>query len=270
MSGYFNNTFNVAAIKAGDYVNGFSGYSPYTQLPSQLTYAYNGSFRGVTPVATTDTESKGIEFELTGQPLKGWNVSVNVAHTQATRQNIGATFVDFIEKTKKVMDSPAGLVRTFSNNSGNILRDTFNVNVWYPYLFMRSSEGSTAAEISPWRANAVTSYTFSRGLLNGFNIGAGYRWQEGRIVGYGISQDASGWNLDVNKPIHGPSQDATDLWVGYTHKLTKRVGYRVQVNVSSVGDKAHLVPISVQPDGSPAAYRIQDGMAWQLTNTFTF
>jgi outer membrane receptor protein involved in Fe transport len=270
MSGYFNNTFNVAAIKAGDYANGFSGYNPAVQLPNQITYAYNGSFRGVTPVATTDTESKGIEFELSGQPLKDWNISVNVSHTEASRQNIGATFTDFILKTKAVMDSPAGLVRQFSNSSAGVLRDTFNVNVWYPYLFLRSSEGSTAPEISPWRANAVTSYTFSKGSLKGFNVGAGYRWQQGRILGYGITQDAAGWNQDVNKPIHGSSQDATDLWVGYSRKLTKKIGYRVQLNMSNVGDKAHLVPISVQPDGSPAAFRIQDGMGWQVTNTFTF
>jgi len=34
-----------------------------------MTFAYGGSFKGITPVGTVDNESKGVEFELTGQPL---------------------------------------------------------------------------------------------------------------------------------------------------------------------------------------------------------
>ena len=61
-----------------------------------------------------------------------------------------------------------------------------------------------------------------------------------------------------------------DLWIGYQRKLSRKITWSIQLNVKDVARKARLVAISVEPDGSPAAYRIDDGMTWQLTNRFSF
>jgi hypothetical protein len=91
------------------------------------------------------------------------------------------------------------------------------------------------------------------------------------ILGYGMMKDANGnYNLDIRKPYRGSDETAVDVWLGYQRKLTAKIEWKVQLNLSNVGDKARFVPISVQPDGTPAAFRIADGMGWQLTNTFSF
>lgn len=77
-------------------------------------------------------------------------------------------------------------------------------------------------------------------------------------------------NLDINKPYWSKSESYLDLWAGYERKVSDKVNWRIQLNLGSVGTKPRLIPYSVQPDGSPAQYRIQEGMTWSLTNTFSF
>jgi len=118
----------------------------------------------------------------------------------------------------------------------------------------------------------VTNYTFTQGALAGVNIGLAYRWEQERILGYGISQDSTGqWNLDVTKPLPRPqptifrclgrlfAQPVPENWLsGATQRQ------------ATSATKTHLVPLTLQPDGGPGSYRIQQGMTWQIRNTITF
>jgi len=118
-----------------------------------MTFAYGGSFKGITPVGTVDNESKGVEFELTGQPLPNWNISLNASHTESSSQQPSATLTEFITKEKALVDSDAGLLRIYFNGSGTV-RTLFNQNVWFPYQFTLAQSGTSAAEVVPWRVNA--------------------------------------------------------------------------------------------------------------------
>jgi hypothetical protein len=124
------------------------------------------------------------------------------------------------------------------------------------------------AEMSPWRFNGVTNYSFRHGLLKGVNVGGGVRWQQGVILGY-LLNDAKD-NLDINRPVWGKSTYAVDFWAGYEHKLSPKIDWRIQLNLRGVDSKAHLETISIEPDGSPANFRIVDGQTWELTNTLSF
>ncbi len=61
-----------------------------------------------------------------------------------------------------------------------------------------------------------------------------------------------------------------DFWVGYTRKVWKDVEWNIQLNVRNAFVGNELVPITTQPDGTPAGYRIRPAQTWQLTNTFRF
>ena len=122
--------------------------------------------------------------------------------------------------------------------------------------------------MAPWRCNLTGNYSFDRGTLKGVNIGASYHWQQGQILGYALN--AAQDNLDINKPYWGKSQESLDCWVGYSRKIAAHIDWRIQLNLSNVGDKARLQTFSVEPDGSPAQRRIREGMMWQLSNTFSF
>jgi len=96
------------------------------------------------------------------------------------------------------------------------------------------------------------------------------RLEAGRILGYRL--DPKTLVLDVNQTLVGPNDDHYDLWLGYERKMSyhHKINWRIQLNMRDVGESSHLVPARYQPDGTLALSRIQQGMTWQLTNSFEF
>jgi outer membrane receptor protein involved in Fe transport len=239
-------------------------------------YDYRGNPNLQNFFVTADTRSKGYEFELTANPLPNWRVAFNAAKTTAVRTNVGGAVLDeLVSYIDTLMAGPAGdLVRFNSDYSaGNELRADWTG--WRgQYTLLKLQEGTAASELRKWRYNVVTNYAFDHGLLKGVGVGAGYRWQDKVVIGYPVIPDPVNPTLgsfDLTKPYYGPSEDALDLWVSYERKLTKRIDWRIQLNVYNVGKRDQLIPISVEPDGQTwAAARIAPVEEWQLTNTFSF
>ncbi|MES1168235.1 MAG: TonB-dependent receptor, partial [Oleiharenicola lentus] len=223
---------------------------------------------------TADTQSKGYEFEFTANPLPNWRVAFNASETTAIRTNVGGPVLDeLVNYMDKLMAGPAGdLVRFNSDYSfSNELRQD-----WVPwrgqYTLLKLQENTAASELRKWRYNFVTNYTFNTGSLKGVGVGASYRWQDKVVIGYPVIAGTGGLaSFDLTKPYYGPSEDALDLWLSYERKLTRKIGWRVQLNVRNVGKGDDVIPISVQPDGRTwASVRIAPTQEWFLTNTFTF
>ena len=77
--------------------------------------------------------------------------------------------------------------------------------------------------------------------------------------------------LDVTKPWIGPNDEHYDLWFGYSRRVfANKINWRIQANLKNVGESTRLVASQYEPDGSLALSRIQEGMTWELTNSFDF
>lgn len=265
----FGYSVDVAKAKAGDWAHAIKGgaWQPQNYVGDVANTPGGGRINGSWPTGTVNNESKGWEFEVVGQPTKNWNVSFNASKQTASQVALGSNLVDFLEALHAKYETPAGDLRLWWGGDTN-LRTVFNRDVYSAYLFQKETNGKMVPEMSPWRFNLVTNYKFDRGLLKGFNVGGGYRWQDGKILGYALNQAQD--NLDVNKPFWSKSEDWVDLWAGYERDIRSGIRWRIQLNLRNVGENPHLSPISIQPDGSGAQYRIEEGMAWTLTNTFSF
>jgi len=218
-----------------------------------------------------DQVSKGWEFELTANPTKNWRVSVNASKTTAQRSNIGGPgFAEFVDTVNTAMLGDAGNLRLWSGGNDDILRNHWNGQFYSDYALMALQEGTNSPELRKWRFNIVTNYTFSEGRFKGFNVGAGYRWQDKVAIGYRPVDGATGVSFDLENPIMGPREDAIDFWIGYGKKLTEKIDWRVQLNVRNAFDGKKLIPLTAQPDGSVAAWRIAPGQTWQVSSTFSF
>ncbi len=225
---------------------------------------------------TSDVHSKGYEFELTANPTPNWRLAFNAAQTIAVRSNVGGPALDgLVSELDSIMAGPGGdLVRFNSEYSAsNLLRTEWNS--WRGnYTLLKLTQNTAASELRKWRYNFISNYSFTRGLLRGAGVGAGYRWQDKVVIGYPVVPNATNPALasfDLTKPYYGPSEDALDLWVSYERKLTKKINWRIQLNVYNVGKKDKLIPISVEPDGHTwAAARIAPIQEWQLSNTLSF
>ncbi len=222
---------------------------------------------GITAVSTVDTLSKGQEFELVARPTKNWNVIVNYTRTKATKENIDAATVAFMNGLHDFFTGPGGDLREWGAGGSRIGPD-WVTNVWNPYLVSFNAQGQSAPEVAPWRLNAISSYNFDHGIARGAFIGGAVRMEAGRILGYRYS--ATLGTLDVDQTLKGSTETHFDAWIGYSRKLGTNLNWRVQVNLQNVLEKNKLIPSRLQPDGTYALQRIQEGMTWTLTNTFDF
>jgi outer membrane receptor protein involved in Fe transport len=238
---------------------------------------------------TEDSFSEGYEIELNAQPTRNWRLTLNASKTFATRSNIGgpnlAEFVQayetFLNKTA-VDDTgatwrPGGDLRIWWGGAGNETSlYQWNLNVGSNYLARYLQEGSNVPELREWRVNAITNYDFTEGRLKGVSVGAALRWQSDVVIGYpaipnpDTSVSYPQYIFDIPNPYKGPAETDIDMWVGYGRKLFDKVDWRIQLNVRSIGKGNDLIPITTQPDGTPAGYRIAPRQYWSLTNSFRF
>lgn len=258
---------NVAAMRAGNW----TAADPIWAQKFDNQPGPGGTGFG-TGTFTVDTLSKGYETELIAQPTKNWNVSLNVSKTFATRAALAPTIVTLMNQMTAFLAGPAGDIRLWGGGASNALRNQWKNNIIDPYNTFKSQEGSNAPEIAPWRFNAVTTYNFSEGRLKGSWIGGGYRWEDRRVLGYLFDPTigTTGGALDIKKPLRGKSDVHLDMWFGHSRKLTEKINWRIQANLRNVGESTKLVPVSINPNGTTAFSRIQEGMVWQLTNTLEF
>ncbi len=225
-------------------------------------------------VATSDTVSKGTEFELYLRPVRNWNIIANATRTEAARDNTGGRqWNEWIDARNLIWNGAAGEMWTGSGGE-NTYSDAWNNSFYNNYQLVRQRDGSSMPEIRRWRFNLTNDYRFSKGALRGVNVGGAYRWEDRVVIGYrSVNSEINGTlleTIDLNQPFWGPSLTTVDLWVGYQRALTKGIRWKMQLNVQNAFGKNELVPINTQPDGSPAAYRIRNGADWFVTNTITF
>jgi hypothetical protein len=149
--------------------------------------------------------------------------------------------------------------------------------VLVPYSTASATAGSRSAEQRKWRANLVTSYTFSRespfgAALKGWSIGSGIRWQDKVAIGYPYRRNADqSVSLDIARPYFGPQDTNVDGWIGYGRKVWQnRINWKVRLSASNLIGGTSLIPISTQPSGEIAFARIPPEKRWYLTNTFEF
>jgi hypothetical protein len=181
-----------------------------------------------------DTESKGVEFELTAQLTPNWNVMVNVSKTEAVRQKMASTYVAFTEdrfamyktyygKGQLWWDAPCGYsydstTKTYSyvDTNGDWMCTSWMSTYYGDYLYSRAMEGRSVPELCKWRANIVTNYSFTEGFLKGVNVGCGYRWQQRHVIGYALKTDDDGNVLAFNS--EGKSIEANLIYTDTTGK----------------------------------------------------
>ncbi|MDP3070478.1 MAG: TonB-dependent receptor plug domain-containing protein [Opitutaceae bacterium] len=247
--------------------------------PSQPAAGQIRELSATTPLGFTLTEdslSKGYEIEFNAQVTRNWRVSANAAKTDAQRANIGgAALADFVSKYENALRSTAaGDLRIWWGGAGNETSlFQWNVNVGSEWTSRRLQEGTNVPELREWRFNTISTYSFTEGRLKGFDVGGGLRWQDTVVIGYRpiTGKTASEVSFDIAKPYRGPTETNIDLWVGYGRRNVWRgIDWRVQLNVRNVAQHDSLIPVTTQPDGSPAGFRIAPVEVWTLSNTFKF
>ncbi|KAF0095781.1 MAG: TonB-dependent receptor plug [Puniceicoccaceae bacterium 5H] len=228
---------------------------------------------------TEDSISRGWEFELNAQPTDNWRLAVNASQSEAYRYNIGgANMIEFMNLVADAVAGDAGQLHYWWGTA-DVPRA---INTWYgPYIGAPGSdwiskkllEDTKVPELREWRVNLVTNYDFTEGLIKGVNVGAGMRYQSSVVIGFppnGDPYDPADNSVDLSSPYKGPAETNYDFWIGYTRDLTDSIRWNLQFNVRNAFSDNELIPITVQPDGTPAAYRIAPPRTFFVTSRFEF
>jgi outer membrane receptor protein involved in Fe transport len=234
---------------------------------------------------TVDNQSKGVEIELSAQPMRNWNITMNYTHVSASHSNIDPAMQTFISSVTGFMNGPGGLIRMWCNSCGTLGAD-WNASIVAPWTVQLNDQGHAAPEVAPWRVNLISTYTFDRGFAKGWFVGGALRVEAARILGYHFDPTFVNVNstdpnyaavvsvthggLNVNQPWMGSQDTHLDGWIGYSRKVYRNVNWRIQLNLQSIGEKDHLFASSIEPDGTLGFARIQQGMGWRLENSFDF
>ena len=223
---------------------------------------------------TSDTQSKGMEYEFTANPTNNWRIQLSASKAEATRRNVGGPEIDsLVTYFDGLMTGPAGDMRQFSGGYSLTNEVRQNWNNWRSkYTAAKIQEGSAVPEIRKWRYVATTNYSFDHGFLKGLGVGTSYHWMDKVIIGYPtLAIDATRASYDLSKPVYGPSEDGLDAWISYERKLTEKLRWKIQLNVRNMFYKNGKIPITVEPDGTTwAGVRIKPTQEWFVTNTLMF
>ena len=260
------------------------GGAQLTPSIADANKAWTGWIAATTPsnlAITGDTLSKGTEYELTARPYDNWDITLNASKTHATQLNLAKSVSDWIEAEHTFFDGPAGNVRLWNNGYSptETLRQKFNNNAYSAYLLLKLQEGTDVPELRPWHVNIVSTYHFDKtlfgGKLNGLRVGGAYRWQDKEIIGYGLNGSLTDplnppTAVDISKVYYGPALTNIDLWLGYEFKLSKKLTWDIQFNVKNLFAKKDLIPVSAEPNGTIAQYRIPESTVYSINNTLKF
>lgn len=217
---------------------------------------------------TADVVSQGEEYEVVLNPTSHWRIAFNANRAVAERSNVARNLRGVFDELRPIQAGPAGALFVADTGS-TTFADTWKT-IYAQLLPYIAQEHAPANELREWRWNAITNYTFTQERLKGFSVGGGVRWQDKQAFGFPIINDPTfGVVPDVRHPYYSPSDTSYDAWIGYSRKF-KRVNWKVQLNVRNIGVGNELIPISAQPDGSVASWRIRESQTWSLRNTFTF
>ena len=222
-------------------------------------------------VAPSDVTSTGEEYELIYNPTRNWRIAFNAAKAEAVRTNVATQLRGIVfDELVPLMAGPAGDLRSEETNATVIARSQFATSIYNQMLPRLAEEGMPTNELRKWRWNLTTNYTFNEGIFDGFNVGLGVRWQDKASIGSPIiMHPVFGPAPDVENPYYAPEETNYDAWLGYRRKFEKFT-WSIQLNVRNIGVGDELIPVSAQPDGSIAGWRIAPAQSWTIRNTFSF
>jgi outer membrane receptor protein involved in Fe transport len=136
---------------------------------------------------------------------------------------------------------------------------------------LQAKDGTASPELRKWRANLVSDYEFSTGLLKDFSVGGALRWQSAIAIGYPeLSVISGAVTSDIKHPYYGKAELNGDMWVGYSARWKNNYIWKVQLNVRNLVGERGYIPVVANPDGRIAIVRNPDPMEFSLRYTLYF
>ncbi len=226
-----------------------------------LPYTYGGNVGGngeyVNVSGTEDSSAKGVDLELTYNPLPNWTMRVTAGKQVTTVANaatqgaawvnyrmpfwLGAKATDLNQIYTKSNGTPLYVgnfwtgygydsnVNNTSTTGTNNTQSYFNSVVASAIASDQANNGGLAPNQREYSGNFLTNYQFIAGPLKHFGVGGDINYTGRATAGYYGSTTNELFNTSLNinqiaapnisRPIYTPSQTHIDGWISYAFKL---------------------------------------------------
>jgi hypothetical protein len=228
--------------------------------------------------------------EVTYNPTRNWRISLNVAKQETIISNYSPRLRALLELTDPVLNSATGSIkdlRFFMNYDtppleyitgpfvdNNTIGERSEQLVYNEYRNALSQQGRVSNEQRKWRVNLITNYNFRDGFLDGFGVGAAYRWQDGAVIGYPTELIDGQFISDIDNPHMAPSETTVDVWLRYRRKLFEgKIDWTIELRVQNINtDADDLIPVAASnsEEYDVVVWRSGPPRVWRITNTFKF
>jgi hypothetical protein len=209
-------------------------------------------------IKTTQTnDTRGYEFELTGNLSSNWRVILNGAKTDAAAIDSSLDAVRFFgendAKVRQILADGGILIDPATNQAFvnpavdnptmiDQNRAAAAASAWnnlqtntIPSTIALSKLRSRTLGSNEWSGNLATDYRFRSGRLNGLRVGAGINYRGGQIVGNKGGDTIIDPNdptkaiddprVDAANPVFSPAYYTTTATLSYTVNLSQRRRY---------------------------------------------
>lgn len=245
------------------------GYSQWSDLTDATTYN------------TFDTQTKGIEAEITANPTDNLRIYLNYSHTLSTQTNIGTAYIAYVNRWLPLFESAAqyplnGTTGATIGEQVQLLENT----IAEQYTMAEGRE--TIGQVRH-RGNLIINYDFSTGILRGFSVGTTFRYTSKPVAGYWVSAqkdgdgnyvlDDSGNPVKIVDEFWGHAQLMVDFRIAYRRKIAllgKSLMWSVQLNVNNIFNNDDVAPQRIVADGSITMYKFMDPRAFSVTTMLRF
>jgi TonB-dependent Receptor Plug Domain len=261
-------------------------------------------YTGMSPGGTQDSSAKGMELQVTYNPIPNWTIKVTGDKQKTTYNSVAPQYDSWLAERLPVWQSltapdiadftDAGQVNYSLKNfwtgygftnvardndaSGNTSPAGYFANVVASQVALaKALQGVDAPDQRKYHLSLLTNYTFVRGKLKGLSIGGSERWESKAAIGYygKVNDPVNAPGVinfaDATRPVYDSGNYYTDVWIGYSRKIfSDKIGWKLQLNVYNAFEDGRLMPVAVNYDGTPWSYRIIDPRQFVLTTTFSF
>lgn len=246
-------------------------------IPQPPKTGYNPNLGTFVYDLVSDQVAEGYEFELVANPTRNWRLAFSGAKAASEQSNIGGAWIDFIKQRLPLWTQYANLAGP--GTSGTTIGSRFT-GVVQTLDLVRQSDGQKSEQGRDWRINLVSRYSFSEGALKGAFVGGGYRWRSKSVTGYLATTVPNEFVYpgapaqitvpSIKAPLFGRDISEAEAFVGYSHRLGRRVDWRVQLNVRNLFDDGRLIGQRANTAGALTVFALPEPRSFILTNTFTF
>jgi iron complex outermembrane receptor protein len=207
-----------------------------------------------------DFSSKGIEVEVTANPIRQLRLTANLSRTQAVNKNlfpyvrayVAANRAAWALRSSAPINQPA-FPGTAATVGGVLAQIDAQIQADL------ASDGQRPIRDRELTGNAFANYTFANeGFLKGWGVGAGLQYRGPSLLGYRVFTDG--------QPAFTPALTSLNALVTYRKRLTTKLHLRLQLNIQNLLND--LEPQAVS-GGQPAnlatnTLPLLDGVAYNI------